>query len=86
MSSPDWQELERLWQSSSSSEVAQAKDLVARMHRRPWLRKLTIATEVLLLIAGIAAGGVVILRDRPNALLTGATFLVLTLCAGSMTL
>jgi Ca2+/Na+ antiporter len=84
MSSPDWQELERLWQ--SSSEAAQAKDLIIRMHRRPWLRRLTIASEILLVLAGIAVAIFVMLRDRPNALLSGVALLVLSLCAGGITL
>jgi hypothetical protein len=84
MSSPDWQELERLWQ--SSSEAAQAKDLIIRMHRRPWLRHLTIASEILLVIAMSAVSILVMLGDRPYALVSGGALLVLALFTGGITL
>jgi hypothetical protein len=84
MSTPDWQELERLWQ--SSAEAAEAKELMQRVQRRPWLPRFIIAFDIVGSIAVIVYSIALMFRDRPYAVATGAGLLVLTLIGGAITL
>ena len=78
MSSPDWKDLERLWQSSPAASV---DDIIARQARRRWLSRLNLFVEIAVVItaAGISVWAMTL--ERPLALPLGAGALVYTLFA-----
>ena len=84
MSSPDWQELERLWQ--RSADAAETKELIKRVQRRPWLPRFIIGFDIVGCIAVIVYSIALMFRDRPYAVPTGAGLLVLSLLGGAITL
>jgi hypothetical protein len=84
MNSPDWKDLERLWQSSAAT--APVLEIIAKQHRRRWLRGLLLYSELMIVIAGLVFSVWVMTHDRPYALLAGGGTLLVTVFAGLMTL
>ncbi len=78
MSSPDWKDLERLWQSSPAES---ADVIIARQYRRRWLSQLNMLVEMALTILGIGVSVWAMTLDRPYALGLGAAALVFTVFA-----
>jgi hypothetical protein len=78
MSSPDWKDLERLWQ---SAPALSADDIIARQNRRRWLSRLNLFVEIVIVIAGIGVSVWSMTLGKPVALLSGAGALALTLFA-----
>jgi hypothetical protein len=78
MSSPDWKDLERLWQ---SCEAGSADDIIARQRRRRWLSWLNMMGEFGVTIAGLGGSVWLMTLDRPYALFTGGVVLAFTLFA-----
>jgi hypothetical protein len=78
MSSLDWKDLERLWQSSPAASV---DDIIARQYRRRWLSRLNMFVEIAIVIAGVGVSVWVMTLERPFALLLGAGALMFTLFA-----
>jgi ferric-dicitrate binding protein FerR (iron transport regulator) len=84
MNTPDWKELERLWQSSEAA--APARDIIAKQNRRRWLSRLVLVSEIVIAIAGIGISAWVMTLDRPYALVMGGGTLLFTLFAGAASL
>jgi hypothetical protein len=84
MSSPEWQELERLWQGSPA--VTAAKGIVARQHRRRWLSRLAVAIEIVGGIAGSVLSLWIMTTDKPDAVPVGVGTLLLSLSSLAGTL
>jgi ferric-dicitrate binding protein FerR (iron transport regulator) len=78
MSSPDWKDLERLWQSSPAES---ADVIIARQDRRRWLSRLNTLVEMALTILGVGVSVWAMTLDKPYALLSGAGALVFTVFA-----
>ena len=84
MSTPDWKELERLWQ--DSPVMAPVKDIIARQLRRRWISRVWIVLEALVTIAGLALAVMIMTSERPNAMFRGAIVLLMVLLGGGVTL
>jgi hypothetical protein len=78
MSTPDWEDLARLWR---SSQVESAKEIIARHHRRRWLSRLNMFVEIALALAGVGVSVWAMTLDKPYALLLGAGGLAFTVFA-----
>jgi hypothetical protein len=83
MSSPDWKDLERLWQ---SAPALSADDIIVRQNRRRWLSRLNLFAEIAVVIGGVGVSVWSMTLDRPVALLSGAGALALTLFAAGASL
>ena len=83
MTSPDWKDLERLWQSSPAASV---DDIIARQNRRRWLSRLNMFVEIALVIAGMGVSLWAMTLDKPFAFPLGAGALVFTLFATAISL
>jgi hypothetical protein len=80
MSTNDWTELARLWQSDVPA-AAPALEVIAKQQRRAWAWRLTAIVEVVVTILGVAASLWIMTSDKPNALILGPGTLALTLVA-----
>jgi hypothetical protein len=83
MSSPEWKDLERLWQSPPAATVG---DIIARQNRRRWLSRLNLFAEIAVVIMGFGVSVWALTLDRPAALLSGGGALALTLFAAGASL
>jgi hypothetical protein len=80
MSTNDWTELTRLWQSDVPA-AGPALEVIERQKRRAWAWTLTWISEVVCTIAGVAISLWVMTGDKPHGLIVGAGTLALTLFA-----
>lgn len=85
MSTPEWKDLERLWQSDLPA-AAPALDVIARQQKRRWAWHLTAASEVLITIVGAAVSVWVMTLDVRHAPLFGGASLGLTAFAAGASL
>ena len=77
MSTPEWKDLERLWQSGGPA-VAPALDVIAKQERRRWARRLLLWSEIAITIAGTAVGFWALTWGMPQALFFAGGTLALT--------
>jgi len=80
MSTNDWTELTRLWQSDVPA-AAPALEVIEKQKRRAWAWRLTWISEVVCTIVAVPVSLLVMTIDRPHALIVGAGALALTLFA-----
>lgn len=80
MSTNDWTELARLWQSDVPA-AAPALAVIARQQKRAWAWRLTWISEVAITILGVAASLWVLTSSPPFGVVAGAGALVFTLFA-----
>ena len=80
MSTNDWTELTRLWQSDVPA-AAPALEVIERQKRRAWAWRLTWISEVVCTIVGVAVSLWVMTTEGPHGLIVGAGTLALTLFA-----
>lgn len=85
MSTTDWTELTRLWQSDVPA-AAPALEVIARQQRRAWAWRLTWISEVLITILGVAASVWAMTTDKPHGTIIGIGTLALTLFAAGASL
>jgi hypothetical protein len=85
MKTPDWSELERLWQSDVPA-AAPALEVIAKQQRRTWAWRLTWISEVVLTIFGVAVAVWIMTESAPFGVITGAGALALTLFAAGASL
>ena len=81
MSTNDWTELKRLWQSDVPA-AAPALEVIAKQQRRAWVWRPFAIFEVVVTIVGVAASVWIMTSDKPNGLILGVGTLALTLVAG----
>ena len=81
MSTNDWTELTRLWQSDVPA-AAPALEVIAKQQRRAWAWRSTAIVDVVATILGVAASVWIMMSGKPNGLILGAGMLALTLVAG----
>ena len=81
MSTNDWTELKRLWQSDVPA-AAPALEVIAKQQRRAWAWRSTAIVDVVATILGVAASVWIMMSGKPNGLILGAGMLALTLVAG----
>ena len=81
MSTNDWTELTRLWQSDVPA-AAPALEVIAKQQRRAWVWRPFAIFEVVVTIVGVAASVWIMMSDKPNGLILGVGMLALTLVAG----
>ena len=81
MSTNDWTELTRLWQSDVPA-AAPALEVIAKQQRRAWVWRPFAIFEVVVTIVGVAASVWIMMSDKPNGLILGTGMLALTLIAG----
>lgn len=79
MSTPNWNDLERLWQSTPAAEPAKA--IIRAQQRRRFASALNDFAEGIVAIAGVAFSIWVMTLDRPFALLMGSGTLLITVFA-----
>lgn len=80
MSTNDWAELTRLWQSDVPA-AAPALEVIARQQKRAWAWRLTWISEVVCTIFGVAAAIWIMTVSPPFGVATGVGALALTLFA-----
>ena len=80
MSTSDWTELTRLWQSDVPA-AAPALEVIERQKRRAWAWRLTWVSEVVCTIFGVALSLWVMTTGKPHGLIVGTGTLALTLFA-----
>ena len=80
MSTNDWTELTRLWQSDVPA-AAPALEVIARQQKRAWAWRLTWISEVVCTILGVAASIWIMTVSPPFGVATGVGALALTLFA-----
>jgi len=85
MDTPDWRELERLWQSDVPA-AAPALEVIAKQRRRVWAWRLTWISEVVFTIMGVAVSVWIMVMSAPFGMITGAGALALTLFAAGASL
>ena len=81
MSTNDWAELTRLWQSDVPA-AAPALEVIARQQKQAWAWRLTAIVDVVVTIFGVAASLWIMMSGKPNGLILGVGTLALTLVAG----
>src|SRR5262245_44342107 len=81
MSTNDWTELARLWQSDVPA-AAPALEVVAKQQRRAWAWRPIALFEVVIVVLSVAASVWIMMSDKPNALILGVGTLALVLVAG----
>jgi hypothetical protein len=81
MSTNDWTELTRLWQSDVPA-AAPALEVIAKQQRRAWAWRPVAIFEVVVTILGVAASVWIMMSDKPNGLILGVGTLALVLVAG----
>ena len=80
MSTNDWTELTRLWQSDVPA-APPALEVIERQKRRAWAWRLTWISEVVATILGVPASLWVMTSDKPHGLIVGSGALALTVLA-----
>lgn len=85
MTTPDWNELERLWQSSGAT-AAPALDVIAKQRRRAWYARLLAIFETVLVVLGVALGAWTMTLGTAQRLIAGGGVILLTLFAGGFSL
>jgi hypothetical protein len=85
MSTNDWTDLARLWQSDVPA-AAPALEVIARQQRRAWAWRLTWISEVVCTILGVVASVWIMTLSAPFGVVTGAGALALTLFAAGASL
>ena len=85
MSTNDWTELTRLWQSDVPA-AAPALEVIEKQKRRAWAWRFTWIFEVVATIVGVAGSLWVVISGKPNHLIIGSGVLALTLLAGGASL
>jgi len=85
MSTNDWTELTRLWQSDVPA-AAPALEVIERQKRRAWVWRFTWISEVVTTILGVVVSLVVMITDKPYAVIIGFGVLVLTVFAAGASL
>ena len=85
MSTNDWTELTRLWQSDVPA-AAPALEVIERQKRRAWVWRFTWISEVVTTILGVVVSLGVMVTDRPYAVIVGFGVLVLTVFAAGASL
>ena len=85
MSTNDWNELTRLWQTDVPA-AAPALEVIARQKRRAWAWRFTWITEVVATIFGVAASLMAMASSKPYGPIIGAGTLALTLLAAGSSL
>src|SRR5262245_41727031 len=85
MSTNDWTELTRLWQSDVPA-AAPALEVIARQQRRTWAWRLTWISEVVITILGVAASVWAMTLDAPFGVVAGGGVLAVTLFAAGASL
>jgi hypothetical protein len=85
MSTNDWTELSRLWQSDVPA-AAPALEVIEKQKRRAWAWQLTWISEVVVTIFGVVASLWVMAADKPHGLILGAGTLALTVFAAGASL
>jgi hypothetical protein len=83
MSEPGFEELQRLWQSPSPA-LAPAQKIILRQHRRRWLSRLYLGSEIVITIVAIPVS--IWLALQPRSLMFGLAALLFTLLAGAASL
>jgi hypothetical protein len=85
MSTNDWTELTRLWQSDVPA-APPALEVIARQKRRAWAWRLTWISEVVITILGAAVSVWAMTTDKPHGLIIGSGSLALTVFAAGASL
>jgi hypothetical protein len=85
MSTNEWTELTRLWQSDVPA-AAPALEVIAKQQRRAWVWRLTWIAEVVVTILGVAISLLAMASSKPYGLIIGAGTLALTLFAAGASL
>jgi hypothetical protein len=85
MSTNDWTELTRLWQSDVPA-AAPALEVIERQKRHAWAWRVTWISEVVATILGIVASVWVMTADKPHGLIIGSGMLALTVLAAGASL
>ena len=85
MSTNDWTELTRLWQSDVPA-AAPALEVIAKQQRRAWAWTLTWITEVVCTIVGVVVSVWAMIAAKQHGLIIGAGALALTLFAAGASL
>ena len=85
MSTNDWTELERLWQSDVPA-AAPALEVIAWQQKRAWAWRLTWISEVLVTVLGVAASIWAMMSSKPYALTIGLGTLALSKYDGTVNL
>jgi hypothetical protein len=85
MSTNEWTELTRLWQSDVPA-AAPALEVIARQQKRAWAWRLTWIAEVVVTILGVAISLLTLASGNPYGLIIGAGTLALTLFAAGASL
>src|SRR5262245_21070784 len=85
MSTSDWTELTRLWQSDIPA-AAPALEVIERQKRRAWAWTFTWISEVVCTIVGVAVSLLAMISDKPYGPIVGAGALALTLFAAGASL
>jgi hypothetical protein len=80
VNSPDWKDLERLWQSSAAA--APALEIIAKQHRRRWLTRFVLYFEIVMVIAGVGVSVWMMTRGQPFGPIAGGGVLIVTILAG----
>jgi hypothetical protein len=76
MSTPDWKELQQLWQDSPAAEPA--KQIIGRQQRRRWLRIAYLVSEVVSVIIAVAMAVWIFSHRNLFALVMGVGLLLFT--------
>ena len=85
MSTNDWTELTRLWQSDVPA-AAPALEVIEKQKRRAWAWRLTWISEVVATIVAVAVSLWVMISGKPNGLIVGSGALALTVLAAGASL
>ena len=85
MSTNDWTELTRLWQSDVPA-AAPAFEVISRQQRRAWAWRLTWISEVVITILGVTVSVWVMASSAPYGLVVGGGMLAITLFAAGVSL
>ena len=85
MSTTDWTELTRLWQSDVPA-AAPALEVIDKQKRRAWAWRLTWISEVLITILGVAASIWAMMSSKPYGPILGVGTLAFTLFAAGASL
>jgi hypothetical protein len=80
MSTNDWTELTRLWQSDVPA-AGPALEVIGKQQRRAWIWRPTAILEIVITVLGAAASLWIMISGKPNGLILGAGTLALTLVA-----
>jgi hypothetical protein len=82
MNSPDWKDLERIWQSSAAA--APALEIIAKQHRRRWMARFVLYCEIVIVIATVPLSIWIMMSGRPFGPIAGGGTLLLTILTAAL--